>query len=130
MHSFVLKLHRYNLNFKNWFGDYVIDIDYHKTMSQLFLFFFQLVISWANYLGNDPNEIDLGFLHEQLSDPNEDDCFEKTKNVNQEIFDIEECNNTDFSVENYVIINFENNLFPGKVIEKKDSDCIVSVLQC
>lgn len=61
----------------------------------------------------------MDFLCKQLSNPDEDDCFEATNNANQETFAAEECNNTDFSVGNYVLVNFKGNLFPGKVIEKK-----------
>lgn len=77
----------------------------------------------------DSDETDLDFLREQLSDPDEDDCFEGTSNVNQETFAAEECNNTNFSVGNYVVVNFEGNLFPGKVIEKKVGGYTVSVME-
>lgn len=71
----------------------------------------------------------MDFLREQLSDPDEDNCFEGTSNVNQETFAAEECNNTNFSVGNYVVVNFEGNLFPGKVIEKKVGGYTVSVME-
>ena len=103
----------------------------HAAMVFFFFFliidaFFKFIICWANYISNYSDEIDLNFLRKQFSDCHEDDCFEKTKSVKPKTFAIEECNNTDFSVGNYVVFNFEVNFFSRKVIEKKDGGYIPS----
>ena len=38
IHFFVIKVYRFNLNFKSWWGDYVRDSDCHKLMPNDFVF--------------------------------------------------------------------------------------------
>ncbi|KAG8281938.1 hypothetical protein J6590_049062 [Homalodisca vitripennis] len=78
----------------------------------------------------DSDELDLDLFREQLSDLDDDYCLQGTsKDANEEYLATGEFDEQNFSVEDYVVVNFDGTLFPGKVTEKKDGGYIVSVME-